>query len=59
MDITISLSPEEEKTLLERASASGGDVAGYIHRLIERHVRGPGLLSELLAPIRRNSPTAA
>ena len=53
MDITISLSPEQEKTLLERASASGEDVAGYIHRLIERDVSGPGVLSELLAPIRR------
>src|SRR3954464_9630552 len=53
MDITIRLSPEEEKALLERASASGDDVVGYIRRLIERHVRGAGFLSELLAPIRR------
>ncbi len=53
MDITISLSSEEERALLERASASGDDVASYIHRLIERHVRGSGALSELLAPIRR------
>ncbi len=36
-----------------RASASGEDVAGYIHRLIERHLRGSGVLAELLAPLRR------
>ena len=29
------------------------DFAGYIRRLIERHVRGLGTLSELLAPTRR------
>ena len=38
---------------MERASASGEDVSGYIHRLIERHVRGPGPLAALLAPVRR------
>ena len=53
MNIAISLSPEEEKTLLERASDSGEDVSGYIHRLIERHVRGPGALAALLEPVRR------
>lgn len=53
MDITISLSPEQEKTLVERASASGEDVAGYIYRLIERHVRGPAALAAMLEPVRR------
>jgi len=53
MDITIRLSPEEERTLHEHATASGDDITSYVHRLIERHVRASGMLAELLAPIRR------
>lgn len=53
MDITISLSPEEEKLLLERASASGEDVAAYIYRVLRRHVGGPFALAALLEPVRR------
>ena len=53
MDITISLPPEEEKQLLERASASGEDVTAYIYRLLKRHVKGPVALAALLEPVRR------
>ena len=48
MEITISLSPEEEVLLSERASASGEDVAGYVHRLIGRHVCSAGTLAAIL-----------
>ena len=37
MTITIRLSPEEEKKLMERASETGQDVASYIQRLVARH----------------------
>ena len=53
MEITISLSPEEEVLLSERASASGEDVPGYVHRLIGRHVRSAGTLAAILEPVRR------
>jgi hypothetical protein len=53
MTITITLSPDEEKRLLERASLSGQDVEGYIHRLIERHIKASDTLAALLAPVRQ------
>lgn len=53
MTITISLSPEAEKKLFERAARSGQDVAGYIHRLIEKDIQAPASLDDVLAPIRR------
>ncbi len=51
MTITLRLSPEAEKKLMERASESGQDVASYVQRLIARDIEGPKTLAELLAPI--------
>jgi hypothetical protein len=53
MTITIRLTPEEEKTLQERASLSGQGVADYVHRVIARHIHSPSNLADILAPIRR------
>jgi predicted transcriptional regulator len=50
MTITIDLSPETERKILERAARSGQDVTAYIHRLIERDIQG---VDEALAPFRR------
>ena len=40
MSITISLSPEEEKGLRERAARAGQDVAAYVRQLIHREIHG-------------------
>jgi hypothetical protein len=53
MEITLTLSAEEEKALLDRAAASGEDVESYLHRVIDRHLKAPAILAEMLAPIRR------
>ena len=53
MTVTIHLSPEQERQLSERATRSGQDLAGYIHRLIERDIRTPATLDEALASVRR------
>jgi hypothetical protein len=42
MTITIELRPDEERALLERARVSGSDLAGYIHQVLQRHLRTPG-----------------
>ena len=48
MTINIELKPDEERALLERARASGRDLAGYVHQVLEQHLRpsepvsGPG-----------------
>lgn len=39
MTINIELQPDEERDLLERARASGSDLAGYIHQILQRHLR--------------------
>ena len=49
MSITISLSPEEEKRLRERAARAGQDVAAYDRQIIHREIHGAG---EALAPFR-------
>ncbi len=53
MEITITLSAEQEKTLQDRAAASGEAVADYLHRVIDRHIKAPSLLADWLAPIRQ------
>ena len=50
MSITISLSPEEEKRLRERADRAGQDVADYVRQLIHHELHG---VSEALTPFRR------
>lgn len=39
MTINIELQPDEERDLLERARASGSDLAGYIHQILQGHLR--------------------
>ena len=41
MAINIELQPDEERALLERARMSGRDLAGYIHQLLQGHLRTP------------------
>ena len=50
MTLTISLPPEDEKKLAQRAAASGKDVGSYVQQLIRRDIDQPGF-AELLAPI--------
>ena len=52
MSITISLSPEQERRLFERAAQSGRDPVDYIRHLIDRDLHTPAL-DEVLAPFRR------
>lgn len=42
MTINIELGPEEERALLERARMSGRDLAGYVRRILQEHIRPPG-----------------
>ena len=42
MTINIELGPEEERALLERARISGRDLAGYVRRILQEHIRPPG-----------------
>jgi hypothetical protein len=53
MTITIRLSDEEQRQLAERAARAGRDLAGYVHRLIERDIQESGLVDQALAPFRR------
>jgi hypothetical protein len=50
MTITIELQPEEERALLERARMSGNDLAGYIHQLLQGHLRTPKPEGDELEP---------
>ena len=52
MNITISLSPDQERRLTERAAQSGKDPVDYVRDLIDRDIHGP-TLDEVLAPFRR------
>ena len=53
MTITISLSPEQEKRLTERAAQVGQEVIPYIHQLIDRDIQAESL-DAILAPVRRD-----
>lgn len=52
MTFTISLPPEEEKKLEERAAASGVEIADYVRQLIRKDISLPSL-AELFAPVHR------
>lgn len=54
MTITLRLSPDEEKKLLERATESGQDVTSYVRQLIQCDISKPVSLSEILAPVRED-----
>ena len=50
---TLSLSPEMEKKLLERAKSQGQDVTGYVHQLIQKDIEKPLTFDEICAPLRQ------
>ena len=50
--LSISLPPETEAKLQERAAAHGEDVASYAARVLDEALNAPSL-DELLAPVRR------
>ena len=52
MTLTISLVPEEEKKLEERAAASGVEIADYVRQLIRKDISLPSI-AELFAPVHR------
>ena len=49
--VKLSLTPEEKRTLLARATEKGQDVADYLRTLVEEDLKRPPALSEILAPI--------
>jgi len=53
MDITISIRPEMQERLQQRATDSGQDIEAYVERLIEKALSGPQRIDELLAPVRK------
>ena len=52
MTITVHLTPDAERKLVERASQSGQDVSTLAGELLERAVNAPPTLDEILEPIR-------
>lgn len=53
MEITISIPPDVQDRLRQRAVESGQDVAGYVETLIERDLSSSISLRDLYAPVRR------
>ena len=53
MTINISLSPEQERRLTERAAQAGQGCTAYVHYLIDRDIKAESL-DAILAPVRRN-----
>jgi predicted DNA-binding protein len=50
MSVTISLPPEEEKKLADRAAATGQDVAKYVRQLIKKDIDLPSF-AELFSSV--------
>ena len=50
MGMTISLPPEEEKKLSERAAAIGQDMVEYVHHLIRKDIE-LSTFAELFSPV--------
>jgi hypothetical protein len=53
MTLTLHLSEEDARKLVERAQNSGSDISGYVTRLIERDIHPRASIAEVLAPIRQ------
>jgi hypothetical protein len=53
MTINISLSPEQERRLIDRAAQAGQGVTAYVHYLIDRDIKAKSL-DAILAPVRCN-----
>ena len=49
--VKLSLTPEEERKLIARATEKGQDVANYLRGLVEEDLNRTPTLSEILAPI--------
>lgn len=49
--VKLSLTPEEERMLVARATEKGQDVANYLHTLVEEDLKQSPTLSQILAPI--------
>jgi predicted transcriptional regulator len=54
MTITITLTPDEERRLTERAARCGQDLTIYVQKLIEKDIRGPRTADEALEPFRHD-----
>jgi len=50
MTVNLSLAPDDEKKLAERAAASGQDVTAYLQQLIKKEIEQPSF-AELFAPV--------
>ncbi len=53
MDVTISIPPEMQDKLEQRAIESGQEITEYIEELIEKDLTGLVSLRDLYAPVRR------
>lgn len=53
MEITISIPPEVQQRLLQRAGENKQDLADYVEKLIEKDLSSPTSLRDLYAPVRR------
>lgn len=53
MTVTISLRPEEQKKLSQRAAAAGKDLSEYVHQLVRRDIESPPSIAQAAEPIAR------
>jgi membrane-bound lytic murein transglycosylase B len=53
MTITITLTPDEEHQLAERAARLGLELTSYVQNLIEKDIRNPQAAEAALEPFRR------
>ena len=51
MTVKLSLTPEEERMLVARATEKGQDVANYLRALVEEDLKQSPTFSQILAPI--------
>lgn len=54
MSLTITLKPETEAKLKNRANANGYDIDGYIEMLVEEDSDKMRTIDEIFAPFRKN-----
>jgi hypothetical protein len=53
MTVTISLRPEEQQKLSQRAAAAGKDVVEYVQQLVQRDIELPPSIAQAAEPIAR------
>ncbi|HEY4330224.1 MAG TPA: hypothetical protein VGN88_10850 [Phycisphaerae bacterium] len=54
MELTISVPPDSEARLKQRAAASGQDVAAFVSQLVQHFAEPPTALDKLSGPIQDN-----